>query len=214
MSTRAALKAFFETGDVPTESQFADLIDSFLHLTEDTTDDITEGAANKFFSVADEAKLVGIEAGAQVNPTLISQAEAEAGVATTASLWSALRVAQAIAALGGGGGGGLPLSPTIITSAFIAGTDKIYPVDATGGSIQVTPPSSPSVGDKFGITDVRRSFLLNTVSVRFFTSGQRYCGDSTSSANITLAQKDALWIFEYTGATYGWVMVGGGGKIT
>ncbi len=35
----------------------------------------------------------------------VSQAEAEAGVATTDRIWTAERVAQAIAALGGGGGG-------------------------------------------------------------------------------------------------------------
>lgn len=32
---RAALKAFFETGDIPTEAEFIDLIDSFLNLTDD-----------------------------------------------------------------------------------------------------------------------------------------------------------------------------------
>jgi len=38
--------------------------------------------------------------GAEVNPALISQAEAEAGTSTTERMFSALRVAQAIAALG------------------------------------------------------------------------------------------------------------------
>ncbi len=32
MSNRATLKLFFETGDIPTEAQFADLIDSLLSL--------------------------------------------------------------------------------------------------------------------------------------------------------------------------------------
>lgn len=34
---RAALKAFFETGDKPTEAQFADLIDSLFALIDDNT---------------------------------------------------------------------------------------------------------------------------------------------------------------------------------
>ena len=34
--SRAALKAFFETGDKPTQQQFADLIDSLFSLTDDT----------------------------------------------------------------------------------------------------------------------------------------------------------------------------------
>jgi len=48
MSTRTALKAYFETGDKPTEAQFADLIDSILNLDDDDSDDLTEGATNKF----------------------------------------------------------------------------------------------------------------------------------------------------------------------
>lgn len=43
---RAALEAFFETNDFPTQSEFADLIDSFLNFTDDgsqilETDNIT-----------------------------------------------------------------------------------------------------------------------------------------------------------------------------
>jgi hypothetical protein len=41
-----------------------------------------------------------------LNPDTVSQAEAEAGTATDDRLWTAERVAQAIAALGGGGAGG------------------------------------------------------------------------------------------------------------
>lgn len=52
---------------------------------------------------ADGAALDAL-AGAEPNPDVVSQAEAEAGVATTERIWTAQRVAQAIAALGGGGG--------------------------------------------------------------------------------------------------------------
>jgi len=34
-SSRTVLKAFFETGDMPTEAQFADLIDSFVSMVSD-----------------------------------------------------------------------------------------------------------------------------------------------------------------------------------
>jgi hypothetical protein len=57
-------------------------------------------------------------------PTVVPQAEAEAGTATTERIWTAQRVAQAIAALGAGGGGG---------GASIAISD--------------TAPVSPSAGD-------------------------------------------------------------------
>lgn len=69
MSDRNTLKSYFNTGDRPTEAQFADLIDSLLHKQDD----------------------------------LVSQAEAEAGVATTPRTWTAERIKQAIAALAGGG---------------------------------------------------------------------------------------------------------------
>lgn len=39
------LKGYFEDGDVPTEAQFIDLIDSKFSLTNHDTDDISEGAA-------------------------------------------------------------------------------------------------------------------------------------------------------------------------
>lgn len=51
------------------------------------------------FDDTEQSKLAGIATGAEVNPALISQAEAEAGTATTERIFSALRVAQAIAAL-------------------------------------------------------------------------------------------------------------------
>jgi len=53
-NTRAALKAFFNTGDVPTEVQFSTLIDAFpmvytetITLVKDTDYTITHSAAEK-----------------------------------------------------------------------------------------------------------------------------------------------------------------------
>lgn len=51
------------------------------------------------FSDAEQTKLAGIATGAEVNPDVVSQAEAEAGVATTERIWTAERVKQAIEAL-------------------------------------------------------------------------------------------------------------------
>jgi hypothetical protein len=39
--TKTALKAFFETGDVPTETQFSDLIDTFVSLLESSGFQVT-----------------------------------------------------------------------------------------------------------------------------------------------------------------------------
>lgn len=61
-----------------------------------------EAEANAYTDTKD-TKLSGIATGAEVNPDVISQAEAEAGTATTERIFTAQRVSQAITALGGGG---------------------------------------------------------------------------------------------------------------
>ena len=61
------------------------------------TEEITPTNARTLLNVAD---------GAEVNPAVISQAEAEAGTSTTERIFTAQRVKQAIAALETGGGGG------------------------------------------------------------------------------------------------------------
>lgn len=59
-----------------------------------------EGEADtNAFTDAEQTKLAGIATGAEVNPDVVSQAEAEAGTATTERIFTAQRVAQAIAAL-------------------------------------------------------------------------------------------------------------------
>jgi hypothetical protein len=52
--TRAQLKAFFETGDTPTQSQFASLIDAMLNFTDDDYNDVP-GLAD---ALADLAALI------------------------------------------------------------------------------------------------------------------------------------------------------------
>lgn len=68
----------------------------------------------------ERTKLSGIADGAQVNPALATQAEAEAGTENT-HMMTALRVAQAIQALASGGGGGtggyVPLDAMDIAAA-------------------------------------------------------------------------------------------------
>ncbi len=66
---RTALKAYFESGDTPTEAQFIDLIDSLFTLTEDDSDDLTEGAAQLLMTADERSKLSGIETEATVDQT-------------------------------------------------------------------------------------------------------------------------------------------------
>ena len=58
---RVALKTFFETGDIPTEAQFIDLIDSLLNLTDDDSDNITESSTKKFLDSSGVQLIAGIK---------------------------------------------------------------------------------------------------------------------------------------------------------
>jgi hypothetical protein len=89
----------------------------------------------------ERTKLAGIADGAQVNPPLATQAEAEAGTENTHTM-TALRVSQAIAALGGGGGGAGPggyvpldaMDISATTDAPASGTWRRY-INASGCAI-------------------------------------------------------------------------------
>lgn len=114
-------------------------------------DDIDDSTTtNKFTTAAEISKLAGIESGATADQSdaeietaynnqvsIVSQAEAEAGVATTRRGWTALRVAQAIAALGGGAGSKATDS---LTSGSVTAVLKRF-----GGS--ATTISNPGAGE-------------------------------------------------------------------
>ncbi|KKK57456.1 hypothetical protein LCGC14_3054260, partial [marine sediment metagenome] len=91
------------------------------------------------FTDTKNTKLSGIATGAEVNPDLISQAEAEAGVATTERIFSALRVKQAIDALGGGGGAITFTDAVLCTLEVPQGTESFPDVhDLVTASTRVT----------------------------------------------------------------------------
>jgi len=73
---------------------------------DDNTDLDSTTSLHGLHSKADKTKLDGIASLAEVNPAVVSQADAEAGTATDERIWTAQRVKQAIDALSGGGGGG------------------------------------------------------------------------------------------------------------
>ena len=58
---RTALKAYFETGDIPTELQFIDLMDSIFNLTDDDSNDITESTDKKFLDSSGAQIIAGIK---------------------------------------------------------------------------------------------------------------------------------------------------------
>lgn len=113
----------WNAGGTALENQDAAVGGGLDNVVEDTTPQLGGNLDTQSFTVdgrdvsTDGTKLDGIETGATADQTdaeietaynnqvsTVSQAEAEAGTATTIRTWTAQRVAQAIAALGGGSG--------------------------------------------------------------------------------------------------------------
>lgn len=70
---RTQLKTYFETDDAPTEDQFANLIDSGFNITDDTSDNISEGSTNLFITAARVlASVIGELSGIIVNSAILA----------------------------------------------------------------------------------------------------------------------------------------------
>ena len=144
------------------------------------------------YDVADKAKLDGVEPGAQVNPAIATQAEAEAGL-DNAKMMTALRVAQAISVLAGGGSGetntasnegageGLFIQKAGVNLEFktlIAGTGVTFGIAATTLTINA------SAG---GLTDT--DDLLEGATNLYYTEG-RVTANSSVAANTAKVSAD------------------------
>lgn len=79
---------------------------------------------------------------------------------------------------------------------------KIYPVNTTGGAINVVPPASPVKGDTFAVFDSRSNAATNNITVTFTTVTQNVQGVAT---NFTLNTDGQTVVFTYVDATIGWV---------
>ena len=76
---RATLKTYFETGDFPTQQEFANLIDSNLNTTDDDTTDIIEGTDKKFVSDAEKV-VIGNTSGSNTGDQDLSTLATKANV--------------------------------------------------------------------------------------------------------------------------------------
>ena len=78
--------------------------------------------------------------------------------------------------------------------------DRIF-VNTSGGSVTVTLPSSPNVGDSVRMLDLAGTFATNNLTVD--RNGENIMGlaqDLTSSTN------NEGFVLVYSGATYGWIL--------
>lgn len=101
-----------------------------------SSDDLVEGIDKLLMTAAERTKLVNIP------DTSASQAEMEAGTEAALRLMSPLRVAQAIAALGGTGAGGL-VPVFVNTASYAANAGECVFCDSTSTPITVTLPAAP-----------------------------------------------------------------------
>ncbi len=88
------------------------------------------------------------------------------------------------------------------TSSFTASVNTQYRIDTSGGSITMTLPANPSESDWVQWIDLASNFGINHLTIA--RNGQKIMG----LAEDLICDKDYQnGILEYTGSTYGWVLL-------
>lgn len=108
---------------------------------------------------------------------------------------------------GSGGGGVFPAieqPENVRTADFTAQAGKIHLVDVSSATITVTPPSSPSANDSFGVCDATGAITAAKRIVVSFGS-QLFCGQTNVDYELVLNSSCA--VFLYAGSTTGWICV-------
>lgn len=95
-----------------------------------------------------------------------------------------------------------PASETIQSSGFTAVLRTIHAVDCSGGTISVTPPSSPGIGDRFAISDAAAASSTNNITINFSGSSQKLYG---TVQNYVININGGYAEFIYMGSTTGWI---------
>lgn len=193
------IKAFFETGDKPTQSQFIDLIDSYVDKSGplgvlETA--VSGGSAGFIYASAADAKVINAATaltnlGATVYTTALTSAVAIGLVATTAQaiagtatgvLMDPVTVKNAIASQAGGSGAKILLaSATANNSASISfttnidGTYDVYEIELVNitpvsDGAQLNMTASSDGGSTYG-TSYARGEIQATVDASFAITG-------------------------------------------
>jgi hypothetical protein len=98
-------------------------------------------------------------------------------------------------------GAGTIWSAVAIATAAVAG--RGYIVDTTAGTITVTLPAAPAVGDYIRFVDAAGTFATNNLTVA--RNGLNIMG---AAANLTVSTNNSSFGLVYQGATNGWRLVG------
>lgn len=97
-------------------------------------------------------------------------------------------------------------SETIETTNFTATMRRINLVDCSGGTISVTPPTSPAIGDRFAVVDAEATAGTNNITINFSGSSQKLYA---TVQNYILNVNGGYVEFIYMGSTTGWVATKG-----
>ena len=103
---------------------------------------------------------------------------------------------------GFGRSGSVNWQTTIKTGDFTAANGEGYFIDTSSGTITMTLPSSPSVGDIVAIKDYANSFQTNNLTIN--RNGSNIGGDAQNS---TIATEGKAITMVYGDATKGWQAV-------
>jgi len=138
-------------------------------------------------SIAEILTLLNVSAGAEVNPDVVPQLEAEAGTATTERIWTAQRVKQAIDALASGAGD--VSGPASSTDNALARFDL-----ATGKLLQNGVVIADDSGNLSGIGNITLSGTVDGIDIATDVAANTakvtnatHTGDVTGSEALTIA---------------------------
>lgn len=99
-----------------------------------------------------------------------------------------------------------PASENVHTTNFSATNLTLHQVDCSGGAISVTPPPSPSIGNRFAVVDARAASATNNITINFSGSSQKLYG---SVQNYIINLNGGYAEFIFMGSSTGWVATKG-----
>jgi len=98
----------------------------------------------------------------------------------------------------------LRTSFSVKTAAFNFDKGKVFLINSSGGAFAGTLPANPDQGDRVGAIDVTGSWKDENFTIARAASGEQIMN---LSQDIDCDVDNAAVYLEYTGTTYGWVLI-------
>ena len=91
-------------------------------------------------------------------------------------------------------------------AAYTAVDGDMVGVRTAVGALTISPPTTPTVGMKFGVQDASHDAAANNITIDFNSQGTRW---NSQASDLLLTKDSCCVIFEYASAQVGWALVGG-----